>query len=623
MKILHTLVFCLIISSVFATTVSEKEIDSKVKEVTVFLQGAHVMRNKTVAVGAGTTILKFSNLSPYIDAKSIQVKSKGDIMVVSISHQKNFHSHVSNTDEVLTIRQQIKTIDNKLEVESAYQSIIKEELEFLRENRNVRGEDSNIDITHLQQASEYYGKRLTELKLDDIKRNRTIQSLNAERNALQMQINNLSGIKKDPTGEVFVKVRAKKAVTASFEVSYLVSNAGWFPTYDIRAKSIDQPIQLIYKANVYQNTLVEWKDVKLTFSSSDPNAGGVAPVLKKYQLAYGMLAPNYSSSINQVVGRVTDESNLPLPGCNVVVKGTTIGTVTDASGYYSLTVPDNHSVLVYSFIGMNRKALSISGKQMNVRLEANTVALDEVVLVGYGSSNKESVVNRSKSRMKKDKLKIQGGSSLSIPIESIHHQTRVEFQIETPYSIKSNNESYVVDMIAYEMPSNYEYYSIPKVDQDAFLMAQITDWQKYNLLEGEANIFFEDTYIGKSILNVTNQSDTLELSLGRDKQVMVRREKIKDHSTKQFVGGKKEVSRAWKTVIRNNKQQSISLKLFDQVPVSLMEEIEVKVDELSKGELNKENGEVIWSLQLTSAEQVELELMYSVKYPKNKVLLVE
>ena len=203
------------------------------------------------------------------------------------------------------------------------------------------------------------------------------------------------------------------------------------------------------------------------------------------------------------------------------------------------------------------------------------------------------------------------------------NQTAVEFEIKTPYTILSDNKSITAEMDSYELTAQYEYFSIPKIDKDAFLLAYIRDWEKYNLLEGEANIFYENSFVGKTILDTRAMSDTLNISLGRDKNVQVKREKIKDFSTKKFLGSKKEETRVWKTTVRNNKKQTINMVLFDQVPVSTSQEIEVATENLFGGKLNKENGEVKWNFDLKPTEKKEVELKYTVKYPKDKNLIVE
>jgi uncharacterized protein (TIGR02231 family) len=130
-------------------------------------------------------------------------------------------------------------------------------------------------------------------------------------------------------------------------------------------------------------------------------------------------------------------------------------------------------------------------------------------------------------------------------------------------------------MVTYELPAFYQYFAVPKANNSAYLIAGVTDWEQYQLLEGEANVFFEQTFVGKSLLDVRYASDTLEISLGRDKMVTIEREKEKDFTEKSFLGGKKSATRLWKTTIKNNKSQPISMLVLDQVPVSTLEEIEV------------------------------------------------
>lgn len=92
-------------------------------------------------------------------------------------------------------------------------------------------------------------------------------------------------------------------------------------------------------------------------------------------------------------GQVRDsESGEVLPGVNVFVKGTNIGTSTDSEGRYSLTVPDDAQILVFSFIGYRRLEVPIGDRtQINVQLEADVAALEDVVVVGYGTQQRKEV----------------------------------------------------------------------------------------------------------------------------------------------------------------------------------------------------------------------------------------
>jgi hypothetical protein len=426
-------------------------------------------------------------------------------------------------------------------------------------------------------------------------------------------------VKPEPTGEVILTAECKTPLRAPVELSYYVNNAGWYPSYDVRAKSISEPIELVYKANIMQNTKEEWKIVKLKVSSVNPNLGSVATKLKPYLLNYHTQPPRYNRNdlSGEIRGKITDETGEELIGASVQIAGTTIGTISDLDGNFTLTRPANGGSLQVNFLGYMPKTVPISNNFMNIRMEPDEKRLDEAVVVGYGTQREDTVGRQSITQDGKSK------KSIPIPVTKVENATSVEFEIKTPYTIPSENKNTTVAMEHYSLPAEYEYYCAPKADKDVFLLANISDWEQYNLLEGEANIFFESTFVGKTILDVRYVSDTLNISLGRDKSVTVQREKVKDYTSKKFFGSKAETTRDWKITVKNNKSQPINMILFDQIPVSTVQEIEVTPEQLSGGELNKELGEVKWKFILPSAKKNELELMYKVKYPKDRALTVE
>jgi hypothetical protein len=631
MKQFNILLLCLAFSKAFSQEIPEKEIQTVVNEVTVFIDGAQITRKKAIDLPQGKTVLKFVNLSPFIDAKSIQVKADGEVTVLSVNHQQNFLDKSEKSVELVNLIKKSEEIEENLKLENTYLSIIREELAFLQENRDLGGRNQELSITNLKEAAAFYSDKLTELKLKEIERNKKVLELTRQKGDIENQIRALAAKKEFPTGEILVKTDARKATRVSIEVSYLVANTSWFPSYDIRAKNVNEPVEIIYKANVRQDTKEDWKDVKLRFSSSDPNKTGVAPELQTYFLNYYTQPPVYNRDVNAITGRVFDNNNEPMPGVNVMVEGTTIGTVTDVNGAYSITLPNNISQLQFSFVGYQSRSLPVNSAQMNVVLNEDIAALSEVVVMGYGTANEDitgSSVLQGKAagvsvRNRPGNLRIRGVNNIAIPSARIERQTTVDFEIKTPYTILSDNKSYTVDMEVYELPAYYQYYCVPKVDKDAFLIAGIVDWEKYNLLEGEANIFFEDTYIGKTLLDVRYASDTLDISLGRDKNVSVNREKVKDFITKQFLGVKKEETRDWLITVKNNKSQVINMVLLDQAPVSTVEEIEVEVQKTSGAKLNAESGEVKWEFVLEPNSKKDLELKYAVKYPKYQNLVIE
>jgi len=623
--------FIFILFSISSTAQDKKEIvlKTEVSEATVFINGAQILRKKQVDLLPGKNQIRFTNLSPYIDAKSIQVKVAGEVMVTSVNHQMNYMDSIKQQNaKIDLLSKQLEDINDKIALENTSRDVIKEELAFLNDNKKIGGTNTGVSLITLRETANFYKERLSALKIKDIELVKKVQVLTKEKNAIQNEINQLAGgTLRTPIGEVIVEVECPRTVRANMELTYYVNNAGWYPTYDIRATNISQPIELVYKANIRQNTKEDWKNIKLKVSSSDPNMGNVAPELKTYYLNYFTSAPRYNAQPGngQVSGVVLEEgSNEPLIGVSVVVKGTTVGTVTDMDGRFSLAVPPNSNTLEFRYIGFETKSLPVSNSFMTVSLHEDNQVLSEVVVTGYGTQKRSertgAVASVSMSKAAAPEI---SRTDIAMPTQQIENQTAVEFEIKIPYTIKSDNKTTLVKVDRYVLPAEYEYYSIPKINKDAFLLANIADWEKYNLLDGEANIFFENTYIGKTVLDIRRVSDTLNISLGRDKNVLVSREKVKDYNTKKLFGNKKEDTRAWKITVKNNKNQPIDMVILDQIPVSTNMEIEVEAENISGGTVNKETGEVKWKLKMKPSDKQDMELRYKVKYPKSRNLTVE
>jgi uncharacterized protein (TIGR02231 family) len=201
---------------------------------------------------------------------------------------------------------------------------------------------------------------------------------------------------------------------------------------------------------------------------------------------------------------------------------------------------------------------------------------------------------------------------------TIQTSIATEFDISLPYSVTSSAKPTLVDIRKYDVKSDYLYAGAPKLDNDAFLLAKVTGWEEYNLLPGEANIFFEGTFVGKSYIDPNSVKDTLSVSLGRDKRIIVKREKLKDLTSRSFIGSNKKESYAYEITVRNTKSESIKIVLEDQVPVSQDAQIEVNVSDNGGAKLNKNSGRLAWELELKPNETKKVNYKFEVKYPKDK-----
>ena len=597
-------------------TIKEKSITSKVKSATIFLNNAQVTRIKEVKLDQGIQLLKFIGLSPFIDKKSIQIKAK-NIEIQALNFKKNYLSKNKKSIELISLEKKLNFLDKEIEKENVNLLTTQEKIRFFKENRSIRGSQT-LTVIALKETAQFYGDQMNLLNTKELNSNNTLKRLQREKKLVTKQLEGLTIKNSYFTGEIIVKVTSDLAKNTDFQLIYNVSNVSWYPTYDVRVTDINSPLTIVYKANVKQNSKVDWNNVKLQFSSANPNQSTKAGKITPYFIGYGTRPPNYKNNIDEISGYVSDNKG-NLPGVSVIVKGTTIGTETNFDGKYSIKIPNSKSTLVFSYLGYKTEERLTNNSTINVTMQENNISLDEIVVTARGIKREKKVLGYSASYIKTGKK----DSNYSIPTEEIVNQTSVSFKIIEPYTIKSSNKDYVVSMKTYQTDATYIYYTVPRIEERAFLVASLKNWEQYNLLEGEASIYFEDTFIGTSLIDTRFTNNNLDISLGVDKNITVKRTKSKDFTTKQFIGNKKEETSLWDIAIKNNKRQSIKIIILDQIPISTREEITITLDKSFNGELDKKTGEIKWRKIINSNDIEEFQLKYTARYPKNKELLLD
>jgi len=191
-----------------------------------------------------------------------------------------------------------------------------------------------------------------------------------------------------------------------------------------------------------------------------------------------------------------------------------------------------------------------------------------------------------------------------------------EFKIAVPYSIPSNNQQYDVIMKQEVIPATYAYITIPKLDNDAFLRAQLVDWAQYALLPGESNIYFNNAFVGKGYIDPLMTNDTLNVSLGRDAGIVVKREQVKDFCKTNLLGNIKETKKSYTIKIKNNKKEPVKMVIEDQLPLSTNQDIVLVVEEISGATQDATTGKLTWNKDLNPGQEETIEIRFSVKYPK-------
>jgi uncharacterized protein (TIGR02231 family) len=516
--------------------------------------GADLHHQSKLNIQKGMQEIIFNQVALYADINTLQISCPEFVTILSYKHRiytppviikPNLKpAPTKMLDSVKLLQRSITNLTSEIGIkEEAHRK-----LTILIETNFQHPEKKNIVSDELIKLANYYTDKLTvikqqmhELTMKKIDNQELINNLNNRINEYYNQDQQPEEKPQPSVGQIIVQVMSTATAQAVFDFNYYTQNAGWSPSYDLRVKSIDNSFKIVYKAMVQQSTGLDWKNVRLNLSTSNPNLGNTIPILNPLFLNLYIPPVAYRNYNN--VQMVTAQSK---------IRATEIVT-DDESGMY--------------------KAMAVNQ-----------------------NNNQEDV------------------SPYTVLREG---QLNTNFEIDLPYDIPSDGSGYSVNIKDEMVKASYEHVAIPKLDKDAFLMARLVNWDTLNLLPGAANIIMDNIYLGKTYLNPSITSDTMDISLGRDQRIAIQRRRAKDYKIIKRSDNKIE-QHAYEIVVRNNKKQAIEISVKDQYPISRVKEVEVTVGDTDGAEVDPETGILVWALKLKPGESKKIRFGYQIKYPKDK-----
>jgi len=496
----------------------------QVYAVTVYMLGAELHCSAEAVLPKGKCTVLLPGLSPQLNAGSIRFSiENSDATILSVSSRINYLNGQGDNKKIRLLKDSVELINDRLtRIAMSRETFVKEK-DLLFKNQSIGGTENGVKVEEIQRSADFFRLRSNQindelfvLAKNESKYRETLARLMAELDELNATYN-------PPSSEIELSVLSQREEKIKFDFSYMVSGCGWAPKYDIRADGVDKPIQMVYRANLFNNSGVDWNDVKIKLSTAEPGKSATKPILDKWALNYGY-------------------------------------DVQDAS-------------------------------------ESNVMNYDQ--------------------RMTIEATKVEGAAIAGYETIRVDELSQ-EFEIAVPYTILSDSKAYTVDVNTFDLPAVFEYSAIPKMDRDAFLVARITDWNKLNLVSGHASVFYAGTFVGQSYINTSTVADTMSISLGRDKRIIIKRAQKMEDSKSQVIGSSIKETFMYEIIVRNNKECAVNITLQDQVPVSQNSDITVDVINISGGTLDPLSGIITWKMTLQPSETKLLILNYSIKYPKNQ-----
>ncbi|HTM92397.1 MAG TPA: mucoidy inhibitor MuiA family protein [Flavisolibacter sp.] len=580
-------------------------VPSSLKTVTVYRSGAELIHNTSVQLSQGNEELVIEGISNTVDINSVQINCAPAVTIMGVEFSNNFLVMPEVTSRIKLLQDSAEMVQKEIEKVNVQIQTTADLLEVLKSNRDIKGQQTGLSVAELMKLMEYYKNKSTELQNELAQQKAKQKKLSDLLVKIKVQINEEENKNTKAAGQLKLQLSVASAGKYDFVVSYITPNAWWSPYYDIRVDDIKSPLKVIYKAKVTQTTGIDWKKVKLSLSTSVPNQWGNAPVLKSWFLSY----------INPV--NVMERRLSSTPMANLQGRATGVNVQSDmnevvTTGYGTIKIrgastQNKETVPLYIVNGVQMSADNFS------KLDPSTIKTVDVLKDAqatsiYGSRGANGAVV----------ITLKDG--LDDYVSVTDNELNVTFDIDLPYDVPTNGKEQTATLKEYSINSLYKYYAVPKLDKDAYLLAEVPDWEKLNLLPGDANIIFEGTYVGKSFIDPASTLDTLNLTLGRDKRVVIKKEKLMDYSSTKFLGSNKLQKFTYELTVKNNKKDTVRMMLKDQYPLTMNKEIEVELLDDGGASVNSEIGVLTWKLQLAPGEVKKLHFSYSVKYPKDKVL---
>lgn len=592
-------VFCFtIVTTIFADPRPGKNVvPSTLKSAIVYRSGAELFHSAKVTLAQGNNEFIIDGISNKIEVNSVRITADNNqLTIMSVEFGQNFLRATDDSPEVKKIKDSIERNADELALVQANITTAKELQSVLAANKSIAGSQNGVSVQELTKMMEYYRSKATELQKELFTLKEKENKLRLAEFRLQAQLKEEEQKNVSTSGQLSFQAFSPMAGTYTLTVSYITPLAAWNPSYDLRVENITKPVNIGFKARLTQTSGIDWKNVKLVLATSMPNMNATAPELKSWLLAFPQLNAIRNSLAGQVAGiQIRGISTLD----EVVVTG--YGKKNDSDDYRQTPEPvyvvDGNIITRDQFNQINKQAI----KSVSVLKDDKAAAI-------YGS------------RAAGGAIVVDLKKGMEDYVNETDNQLNVTYEIELPYDVPTNGKEQVVSLKEKLAPATYKYFAAPVKDKDAYLLGCIGGWESLQLLPGEANIIFEGTYVGKTFINPGSTSDTLNLTLGKDRRVVITREKLKDFSSVKFLGAKKLQTFTYEITVKNNKKEAIQLQVKDLFPIPTDKEIEVELLDYSGADLDKEQSFLTWNMELKPGESRKFRMSYSVRYPKDKVL---
>ena len=195
--------------------------------------------------------------------------------------------------------------------------------------------------------------------------------------------------------------------------------------------------------------------------------------------------------------------------------------------------------------------------------------------------------------------------------------TMMEYELDGTWNIDSNKELNAL-LQEIKVPCKYHVIAIPKLDDNAYLAAEVNINDIENILNTNATVYHKGSYVGDIYLNPDYNQEKYDISLGKDESIKVKRTQKKKYTSNVLLKNQKKTEFEYEISVNSSKNDKCLVSLIDQVPLSQDKSIVVDIDNISNANLNQDTGKLTWDFELDPKQNKVFNIAYSISWPKDK-----
>jgi uncharacterized protein (TIGR02231 family) len=538
-------------------------VDAPIVAVTVFSDRARVTRRGKITLERGEHILMIPNLPTTLEQDSVRASGHGaGVKITGLEVKTEFIAEAPEA-VVAALQKQLDDLYDQDRLLLTDDNIYKDKLEFL----------DRIRI----HASENFGKAVpyAETKLDNItafsnylqtqlsEAHSQRRDIERKREKLAKEIEAVQkrmaqvAPEKDERREIQVGVEVAGSIEFELEVVYSVRNAGWTPFYDVRL--LEDEVSLTYMATVTHKSGEDWHEVLLSLSTAHPAISATLPKLEAWYIMPPPMATRHELMYPPVSAAPQAKRSAGPVSALVGVAGAAVAAV--------------EAPLQYLYGAAEEPAPPPPAETAQTSIESG----------GVGAA--------------------------------------VTYRVSLPITVPSDGTQNKTTVTIEKLGVSLDYVIVPKLAQEAYLRATVTNTSDYTLLPGEASIFHGADFVGKTQLETIAPNEEFKVQLGVDDRIRVKRELVKREVSRKFIGNNRRTIFAYKITLTNLLSTPAKITLFDQIPVGRHENIKVKLDDSTpKPDEQSDLNILKWELELAASEKREVSFSFSVEHPRGMVV---